>query len=223
MKTHLFIYLILIATNLIGQDMNIQIIPTPQKITMMEKTEPFIFPKEINISLNHSKTEKHKNIINHLSECIENKYSVKPNFTFDSKNTRQINLNLVNSFDHDDLIPEEYVDETYIISITKENILVEAKALKGIYYGVLSLTQLINSSDNNELPRLKIIDYPNMKIRGISDDFSRGQVSTMDNFKRIIKFISEYKMNTYMPYMEDVIQFESFPEIGVGQRCIIKK
>ena len=29
-------------------------------------------------------------------------------------------------------------------------------------------------------------------------------------------------MNTYMPYMEDIIQFEKYPEIGVGRGALSK-
>ena len=48
-----------------------------------------------------------------------------------------------------------------------------------------------------------------MRVRGISDDISRGQVSNIDNFRRIIKFLARYKMNVYQPYIEDVFKFKS--------------
>ena len=84
----------------------------------------------------------------------------------------------------------------------------------------MSLVQLLEKIQNKTLPAVEIIDWPDLSIRGISDDISRGQVSTLDNFKRIIKFISRYKMNVYMPYMEDMLQFKKYPSIGKGRGAL---
>jgi hypothetical protein len=78
----------------------------------------------------------------------------------------------------------------------------------------MSLVQLLDKAESPKLQFVKIIDWPNMKIRGISDDISRGQVSTLKNFKKIIRNIARYKMNVYMPYLEDMIQFPQYPDIG---------
>ena len=46
-------------------------------------------------------------------------------------------------------------------------------------------------------------------MRGIHDEFSYGQVSTMDNFKDIIRFLAVYKMNTLFIYFEDTFSSRS--------------
>ena len=67
---------------------------------------------------------------------------------------------------------------------------------------------------------LQIKDYPLEKFRGISDDISRGQVSTLENFKKIIRFLAHYKMNTFSPYMEDMFVFKNHPLIGKGRGAL---
>ena len=105
-------------------------------------------------------------------------------------------------------------DEGYALSITSAGAEIVACRLRGVFYGLMTLLQLIETSAGAPLPGLFIIDYPALKIRSVSDDISRGQVSTIDNFKSILQFLARHKYNTYMPYIEDVIQIEKYPQIG---------
>ncbi|MDZ7796710.1 MAG: hypothetical protein U5N56_06570 [Candidatus Marinimicrobia bacterium] len=45
----------------------------------------------------------------------------------------------------------------------------------------------------------------------------------MENFGTILRFLGEYKQNIYMPYMEDVIQLEQYPDIGRGRGALSKE
>jgi len=112
------------------------------------------------------------------------------------------------------------LDEGYILDISAGGIVIVASSSKGLFYGAMSLIQMIRASESRRLPHVLIKDYPALAWRGISDDISRGQVSTMDNFKKIIRFLAEYKYNIYMPYLEDVIQLESYPDIGSGRGAL---
>ena len=59
----------------------------------------------------------------------------------------------------------------------------------GLLYGTMSLRQMLrNPRKTNVLPAVAMHDWPAIKMRGIQDEFSYGQVSTMDNFKDIIRF-----------------------------------
>ncbi|MCP5062225.1 MAG: family 20 glycosylhydrolase [Ignavibacteriae bacterium] len=200
--------------------MNINIIPIPQKIIMPEFPTHFAFGKSITIKSNDLSNFKIKLSVNLLEKELKNILGVDIH-NFDKENNSQIKLELVDTFPNKYSIPNNFEDEAYILEVEKDLVIIKATTPKGIYYGVQSFLQIANDN-NGILQNCKIIDYPNMKIRGISDDFSRGQVSSMENFKRIIDFISSYKMNTYMPYMEDVIQFDNYPEIGVGRGALSK-
>jgi len=111
-------------------------------------------------------------------------------------------------------------DEAYVIVATPSRITVRAVSQRGIMYGVMSLIQLIEQTKDQAIACFEMVDYPDMKVRGISDDISRGQVSTPENFRRIIRFMARYKMNVYQPYIEDVFKFKSYPTIGVNRGAL---
>jgi hypothetical protein len=110
-------------------------------------------------------------------------------------------------------------EEAYILSIEKNRIAILANNSKGAFYGLMSLFQILQKGSNGKVfvECCTIIDFPLIPMRGISDDFARGQVSTLCNFKKIIRFLSRYKMNVYQPYFEDAIELKSYPDIGTGR------
>lgn len=103
--------------------------------------------------------------------------------------------------------------EAYRLRITEEGVLITASAPNGAYYALCTLSQLFQLN-GGEICLLEIEDAPTMPLRGISDDISRGQVSTLQNFKDIIRRMSLVKCNVYMPYMEDTFAYRKYPESG---------
>ncbi|MHA1932519.1 MAG: glycoside hydrolase family 20 zincin-like fold domain-containing protein [Promethearchaeota archaeon] len=104
----------------------------------------------------------------------------------------------------------------YILVSTESKLLINASSPQGIYYGIQTLIQILNSSqDKLSINELRIIDSPLLTVRGVSDDISRGQAPTMDNLKKFIKELSHYKINQYyLVYMQDMFKFVKHPEIG---------
>jgi hypothetical protein len=111
----------------------------------------------------------------------------------------------------------------YVLKLNDGTVAIAGKSAKGRFYGAMSLNQLLGSTHSSTQRDISISDYPSMKIRGLSDDMSRGQVSTEKNIKKIIRFLAKYKMNWYQPYMEDIIHFKSFPEIGKNRGRFTQK
>ena len=64
------------------------------------------------------------------------------------------------------------------------------------------------------IPAVKIVDWPTMRWRGISDDISRGPVPTVDYIKRQIRNLAFFKMNMHSFYMEHTFASETHPLIG---------
>jgi len=112
--------------------------------------------------------------------------------------------------------------EAYMIALRPERIVITANDPSGMFYGIQTLLELIRLQ-GKRLQAMDISDAPDFKLRGISDDISRGQVSTMKNFKKIIRFLARYKMNVYMPYIEDTYRFKSMPDIGKGRGALSAK
>jgi hypothetical protein len=72
--------------------------------------------------------------------------------------------------------------------------------------------QLIRGSGQNEVllaPTLR--DWPAMAHRGLSDDWSRGPMPTMEFLKREIRTLAAYKVNIFSPYFEHTFAYASSP------------
>ena len=121
-------------------------------------------------------------------------------------------------------IESELFDEQgYFLSIEPEKIIIEAPSAVGRFYGIQTLRQIFRNCNGMSLPCLKIKDWPSLKWRGISDDISRGQVSTVSDFKTIIRELAFYKKNLYQPYIEDMFTFDIDSMIGRERGAITKE
>ncbi len=115
----------------------------------------------------------------------------------------------------------EMADEGYFLDADANGVVIIAASEKGRFYGVMTLLQMLRRAENLVVvDGVTIHDFPSHAMRGISDDISRGQVSTLENFKKIIRFLARYKMNTYSLYMEDMFVFKNHPLIGKGRGAL---
>ena len=106
-------------------------------------------------------------------------------------------------------------DETYCLKFVENSAIVIAESDKAIYYGVNTFLQLIKFLENQLIvPNLEIQDYPSYQIRCITDQTSRNQIPTLENLKKVIKFLSQFKMNYHYLYLEDGYHFKVHPDIG---------
>jgi len=119
---------------------------------------------------------------------------------------------------------QNYIEQGYILISEGSSICIQALSYQGMFYGIQTLIQLLNSSQNKlSINEIVIIDFPALKIRGISDDISRGQSPTIDNLKKFIKELSHYKINQYyLAYMTDMFKFSQYPEIGKDRGAYLK-
>ncbi|KKL14129.1 hypothetical protein LCGC14_2518850, partial [marine sediment metagenome] len=120
---------------------------------------------------------------------------------------------------------ENFINQGYIIVCTESEILIDAHSHQGLFYGIQTLLQIINSSyDKLSIKKVRIIDFPALKIRGVSDDISRGQAATLDNLKKFINQLSHYKINQYyLVYMQDMFKFSNHPKIGEDRGAYSKE
>lgn len=108
--------------------------------------------------------------------------------------------------------------EGYVLESSRDEIVILGESDRGRFNGVMTLLQLLEQRKKSVfVPGISIRDWPQQQFRGITDDLSRGQISTMENFKKIIRFLARYKLNVYSPYIEDIFVFKSHPEIGKGR------
>lgn len=105
------------------------------------------------------------------------------------------------------------MDQGYILEILPDRVVMTATTETGLYYAGLSLDQLCRHF-HNQVPCMRITDYPALKYRGWMDDISRGPVPTMEFLKREIATLAQYKMNFFNLYTEHLFKLDRLPDIA---------
>lgn len=111
-------------------------------------------------------------------------------------------------------------DDAYELTVWPDSIVLAAPSLRGRFYAVQTLRQLLRGAASGRIPCLHIADYPTLRWRGVSDDISRGQASTLADFRRTLEHLAFYKVNLYCLYLEDMARFWSAPEVGVERGAL---
>ncbi|MEO8433665.1 MAG: glycoside hydrolase family 20 zincin-like fold domain-containing protein [Pyrinomonadaceae bacterium] len=112
-------------------------------------------------------------------------------------------------------LPTTLGDEGYILVANANEVVVAGKTAAGTFYGLQTLKQLVRGEAGNTfIPGVRIIDWPAMRWRAVSDDISRGPVPTVDYIKRQIRTEAFFKLNMHSFYMEHTFASESHPLIG---------
>ncbi len=106
----------------------------------------------------------------------------------------------------------------YVIRVNDAGVLVAGASAQGLFYGVQTLRQLLHPAtpEGKELvvPAMLIRDWPTMEWRGVSDDISRGPISTPEYLKKQIRTLAEYKINLVGFNMENVFDFKTQPLVS---------
>ena len=104
--------------------------------------------------------------------------------------------------------------EAYSLSINKKGVTIKASDFAGIFYGVQTLSQLLefDSDNSNTLPFIEIEDEPRFAYRGFMLDVSR-HFFPLDFLKKQIDMMAHYKLNTFHWHLTD----------GPGWRLEIKQ
>lgn len=222
MKFNFYILTFLISIAAVGGQSNVvyKIIPSPKSVEY--GIDKYSLKNNLKIQIEGENSEKLTYSSDKISNTLKMLLGINSIITSDNSSNADILIKLSQAFKNSNRVPGNFLDEAYYLEISKNLIMIEAASPKGIFYATMSLIQLLEKASDKTLTAMQILDWPDLKVRGISDDISRGQVSTMENFKRIIDHIARYKMNTYMPYMEDMLQFDSYPTIGVGRGALSK-
>ena len=116
-------------------------------------------------------------------------------------------------------------DEGYSLYITSKGILIKAKTIRGAFYGLQSLRQLLPESFENgsylqnsvPVQNITIKDAPKFKYRGMHLDVGRHFFS-VDFIKKYIDMLSMLKMNTFHWHLtEDQgwrIEIKKYPKLN---------
>ena len=104
-----------------------------------------------------------------------------------------------------------YAEQAYAIDVTTDQVIIEAGAPVGIFYGVQTLRQMFPSEIESEtlvndvtwnVPCSSLSDEPEYGLRSMMLDVTR-HFFTVDQVKRQLDMLSQYKINTLHMHMSD--------------------
>ena len=96
----------------------------------------------------------------------------------------------------------------YQLSIHDGRILIRGADAAGVYYGVCTLSQILQQHQNRP-PALQINDWPDFAARGIMLDISRDKVPTMETVLDLVDRLSTWKINQLQLYMEHTFAYQN--------------
>lgn len=105
--------------------------------------------------------------------------------------------------------------ESYELTIAPRGIEIVANSPRGIFYGVCTLNQILQSPilHRQSLPCLHIIDYPDFRARGVMLDISRDKVPTMPTLYDLIDLLASWKINQLQLYTEHTFAYQNHREV----------
>ncbi len=110
-----------------------------------------------------------------------------------------------------------FAKEAYLLQIKTGQIIIEASHNSGLFYGLQTLSQLVNlKSGISKLRCMTITDKPKFGWRGVMLDCSR-HFFTKSEVKTLIDNISRYKINTFHWHLVDDqgwrIEIKKYPQL----------
>lgn len=109
-------------------------------------------------------------------------------------------------------IEEGREKECYCLEVKEDGIRILGKSRAGLLYGVQTLRQILRQSGAC-VPCMNIQDEPEIGVRGLYYDVTRGRVPTMAYLKKLVDRMAFYKMNQLQLYIEHSFRFEGMSEV----------
>ncbi|HEY1603665.1 MAG TPA: glycoside hydrolase family 20 zincin-like fold domain-containing protein [Pirellulales bacterium] len=216
-----------------GRPEDLGVIPTPQEVTWTK--ESLRVDEATKILLPRAATEGAKFAASNLQERLGQQTGLMLTITQDAAAVKAPKLIVLGNPKTDPRVAammkayglelsEPMAKEGYVLGIGAEGIVIGAASARGLLYGTTTLRQmLVSRGQTNPLPAVRVRDWPKMAMRGVHDEFSYGQISTIENFKDMIRFLADFKMNTLIFYFEDTFRFKHYPTIGEGRGALTRE
>ncbi len=93
----------------------------------------------------------------------------------------------------------------YRLEIRPEGLALASETEQGLFYGLMTLRLILleaQSERRRGIAATSIVDWPAIEMRGYEEDYGRDQVSTMEDLRRTILRLAQYKMNSFLMYIE---------------------
>jgi hexosaminidase len=207
-------FLMLTGININAQ--NISLLPAPQYVKW-GKTR--FLPADAKIMVAPDIYQREKNNIDSFIAALKEKTGHSLTVTYHEESG--INLIILNSEQHGPAVPlpnEKTGNgsrESYTINVTSGKVTLNAKSDAGLFYGLQTLIRMVVSDNTGVyIPEAEIEDFPSFAYRGVMMDFSHGGLLTVEEIKRQIDFLAQWKLNQYYFYNEVSIEMKGYPLIN---------
>jgi hypothetical protein len=112
-------------------------------------------------------------------------------------------------------VPASLGEEGYVLVVGSSQIVAAGRTAAATFYALQTLKQLVRGEGAGAYAQgVRVVDWPSVRWRGLSDDVSRGPVPTVEYFKRQIRNEAMFKMNMHSLYMEHVFGSTRHPLIA---------
>ena len=106
-------------------------------------------------------------------------------------------------------------DEAYELIAKQEIVRLSGKGMRGVYYAIVTLRQILDQQNGVTLPAFTLSDRPDFPNRVFYQDISRGRVPHVKTLKRLCDTLSMLKINSLQLYLED-----AFPFLELDGKCM---
>ncbi len=102
--------------------------------------------------------------------------------------------------------------EAYRIAVGEKGAELVGTGPAGLRWAVETLAQIVDS--RGRIACCEIEDAPDLALRGIMLDVSRGKVPTLETLRTVVDNCARLKLNVLMLYVEHTFRFRRHPAIG---------
>ena len=210
-------FVLVLSAPIFAQSPKVQVIPAPKQLTLGDGV--FAMNRDTRVSLADNRSAEDRfaaqDFIDDVGATADLRLAI-------GNSRRQIligridNARIAEELKQASLdVPPTLNDEGYVILADPHQVIVAGKTAAGTFYGLQTLKQLVRGEGASAfIPSVKIVDWPTMRWRGVSDDISRGPVPTVDYIKRQLRTFAYFKLNMHSFYMEHTFASETHPLIG---------
>lgn len=104
-------------------------------------------------------------------------------------------------------------EQGYKLTVSASGIKIIAADKAGEFYAEQTLKQLRKQYKNDDCPEMEIDDYPQVRYRGISLDYSRDRNMPFEKLFDFIDMISSWKINMLSLYMEHTFAYKGHEKV----------
>ena len=102
--------------------------------------------------------------------------------------------------------------EGYRLRVDEAGLVIASADPAGEFYGRQTFAQLKRQFPRG-IPSMEIEDAPDVAVRGLYHDVTRGEVPTLDTLKELATMCAHYKLNQLQLYVEHTYAYKAFPEV----------